>query len=198
MGLGATSTGEQSSKNLQGQLSDATSDVSSRETELKKAEMSEKHLRKEIKDDIIANGWNDEVGSFTTAYDGTDIDASVLAIGLFGMLEHDDPRYIATVHAVESSLRSGDTVYRYKHEDGLPGEEGGFNLMTSWLIDAKVQIGDLGSARELFRAYVDLAGPTGLITEEVDPATGRALGNHPQAYSHLGLISNALHLAAHA
>ncbi len=114
------------------------------------------------------------------------------------MLEHDDPRYVATVHAVESSLRSGDTVYRYKHEDGLPGEEGGFNLMTSWLIDAKVQIGDLGSARELFRAYVDLAGPTGLITEEVDPATGRALGNHPQAYSHLGLISNALHLAAHA
>ncbi len=110
--------------------------------------------------------------------------------------EHDDPRYIATVHAVESSLRSGDTVYRYKHEDGLPGEEGGFNLMTSWLIDAKVQIGDLGSARELFRAYVDLAGPTGLITEEVDPATGRALGNHPQAYSHLGLISGTLHLAA--
>ena len=156
------------------------------------------NLREAIKDDIIANGWNDEVGSFTTAYDGTDIDASVLAIGLFGMLEHDDPRYIATVHAVESSLRSGDTVYRYKHEDGLPGEEGGFNLMTSWLIDAKVQIGDLGSARELFRAYVDLAGPTGLITEEVDPVTGRALGNHPQAYSHLGLISNALHLAAHA
>ena len=67
--------------------------------------------------------------------------------------------------------------------------------MTSWLIDAKIQIGDLGSARELFRAYVDL-GPTGLIAEEVDPATGRALGNHPQAYSHLGLISNALHLAA--
>ena len=60
-----------------------------------------------------------------------------------------------------------------------------------WLIDAKIQIGDLGSARELFRAYVDLAGPTGLIAEEVDPATGRALGNHPQAYSHLGLISNA-------
>ena len=97
------------------------------------------NLREEIKDDIIANGWNDEVGSFTTAYDGTDIDASVLAIGLFGMLEHDDPRYIATVHAVESSLRTGDTVYRYKHEDGLPGEEGGFNLMTSWLIDAKIR-----------------------------------------------------------
>lgn len=154
------------------------------------------NLREQIKDDIIANGWNDEVGSFTTAYDGTDIDASVLAIGLFGMLDADDARYVATVNAVETWLRTGDTVYRYKHEDGLPGEEGGFNLMTSWLIDAKIQIGDLDSARQLFRAYVDLAGPTGLIAEEVDPATGRALGNHPQAYSHLGLISNALNLAA--
>ena len=154
-------------------------------------------LRDDIKADIIANGWNEERNSFTTAYDGTDLDASVLAIGLFGMLENDDPRYVATVHAVESSLRTGDTVYRYKHEDGLPGEEGGFNLMTSWLIDAKIQIGDLGSARELFRAYIELAGPTGLIAEEVDPATGRALGNHPQAYSTSG-SSRTLHLAAHA
>ncbi|MEM9202002.1 MAG: trehalose-phosphatase [Actinomycetota bacterium] len=152
-------------------------------------------LRDEIKADIIANGWNDELNSFTTAYDGTDLDASVLAVGLFGMLDPDDPRVAGTVAAVEAWLRTGDTVYRYKHEDGLPGEEGGFNLMTSWLIDAKVQIGDLDSAKQLFAAYVDLAGPTGLIAEEVDPANGRALGNHPQAYSHLGLISNALSLA---
>ena len=152
-------------------------------------------LRDAIKTDIITNGWSDDLDSFTTAYDGTDLDASVLAIGLFGMLEPDDPRYAATVAAVESWLRAGDTVYRYKHEDGLPGEEGGFNLMTSWLIDAKVQIGDLESAKQLFAAYVDLAGPTGLLAEEVDPDTGRALGNHPQAYSHLGLISNALSLA---
>ncbi|MEM8708814.1 MAG: bifunctional trehalose-phosphatase/glycoside hydrolase family 15 protein, partial [Actinomycetota bacterium] len=156
------------------------------------------NLREQIKDDIITNGWNDEINSFTTAYDGTDLDASVLAVGLFGMIDADDPRYAATVRAVETWLRTGDTVYRYKHEDGLPGEEGGFNLMTSWLIDAKIQIGDLDSARQLFRAYVDLAGPTGLIAEEVDPANGRALGNHPQAYSHLGLISNALNLSAHA
>lgn len=152
-------------------------------------------LRDDIKADIIANGWNEERNSFTTAYDGTDLDASVLAIGLFGMLDADDPRVAGTVTAVEASLRNGDTVYRYKHEDGLPGEEGGFNLMTSWLIDAKVQIGDIDGARQLFAAYRNLAGPTGLLSEEVDPANGRALGNHPQAYSHLGLISNALNLA---
>ncbi len=152
-------------------------------------------LRDQIEKDILTNGWNDEVGSFTTAYDGTDLDASVLAVGLFGLLDPDDPRFAATVSAVETWLRTGDTVYRYKHEDGLPGEEGGFNLMTSWLIDAKILIGDIDGARQLFAAYIDLAGPTGLLAEEVDPATGRALGNHPQAYSHLGLINNALNLS---
>jgi len=152
-------------------------------------------LRDQIKNDVLANGWNDTVGYFTTAYDGTDIDASVLAIGLFGMIESDDPRFAATVAAVEAWLRTGDTVYRYKHEDGLPGEEGGFNLMTSWLIDAKILIGDLDGARSLFAGYVELAGQTGLIPEEVDPHTGRGLGNHPQAYSHLGLINNACNLA---
>ena len=151
-------------------------------------------LRDEIAADILDKAWKPEVGSFTTAYDGTDLDASVLAVGLFGLIAPDDPRFAATVEAVETWLRNGDTVYRYKHEDGLPGEEGGFNLMTSWLIDAKLLIGDLDSARQLFRAYVDLAGPTGLLAEEVDPVSGRALGNHPQAYSHLGLITNALHL----
>ena len=153
-------------------------------------------LREQIEKDVLTNGWNDDVDSFTTAYDGTDLDASVLAVGLFGLVEADDPRFAATVSAVETWLRTGDTVYRYKHEDGLPGEEGGFNLMTSWLIDSKILIGDIEGAEQLFAAYTDLAGATGLLAEEVDPATGRALGNHPQAYTHLGLINNALNLDA--
>jgi trehalose-phosphatase len=152
-------------------------------------------LKDRIADDILANGWDDEAGYFTTAYDGTDIDASVLSIGLFGLVEPDDPRFASTIAAVETWLRTGDTVYRYKHEDGLPGDEGGFNLMTSWLIDAKILTGDLDGARHLFARYLELAGPTGLIPEEVDPHTGRGLGNHPQAYSHLGLINNACNLA---
>ncbi|MEQ8840029.1 MAG: trehalose-phosphatase [Acidimicrobiales bacterium] len=152
-------------------------------------------LRQRIEKDVLTNGWNEEVGYFTTAYDGTDIDASVLAVGLFGLVEADDPRFASTVGAVETWLRDGDTVYRYKHEDGLPGEEGGFNLMTSWLIDAKILTGDLDEAHHLFDRYLELAGQTGLIPEEVDPRTGRGLGNHPQAYSHLGLINNACNLA---
>ena len=152
-------------------------------------------LRQRIRDDIMTNAWNEEAGTFTTAYDGADLDASVLTIGLCGLLERDDPRLAATVAAVEKSLRHNQAVYRYKHEDGLPGAEGGFNLTTSWLIDAKILTGDLDDARSLFESYLSLAGPTGLIPEEVDPETGAGLGNHPQAYSHLGLINNACNLA---
>lgn len=152
-------------------------------------------LRKRIRDDIMAEAWKEDAGTFTTAYDGTDLDASVLTIGLSGLVEPDDARLAATVAAVEKSLRHNQTVYRYTHEDGLPGAEGGFNLTTSRLIDAKILTGDLDDAWSLFESYLSLAGPTGLIPEEVDPETGAGLGNHPQAYSHLGLINNACNLA---
>ncbi len=152
-------------------------------------------LRDQIKKDILTNAWHDELRYFKTAYDGNDLDASVLAVGLFGLIDADDPRFASTVEAVETWLRTGDTLYRYTHEDGLPGEEGGFNLMTSWLIDAKLLIGDIDGAQQLFAAYLEQAGPTGLLAEETDPVSGRALGNHPQAYSHLGLITNALNLS---
>jgi GH15 family glucan-1,4-alpha-glucosidase len=86
-------------------------------------------------------------------------------------------------------------VRRYLDDDGLPGTEGGFHLMTSWLIDAYHLSGRDDDARELFEALVKATGATGLLSEEYDPETHRSLGNHPQAYSHLGLINNALNLA---
>ena len=153
-------------------------------------------LRDQIRDDILARGWKDDVGAFTAAYDGTDVDASVLVIGLSGLVEPSDDRFLGTVGAVERELREGDTVFRYRGDDGLPGTEGGFHLMTSWLVDAYLVTGRVDEARDLFAGLVASAGQTGLLSEEVDPATGRSLGNHPQAYSHLGLIHNALNLAA--
>jgi GH15 family glucan-1,4-alpha-glucosidase len=151
-------------------------------------------LRSRIADDLLAKGWKEEVGSFTAAYDGTDLDASTLAVGLWGLLEPGDARFTGTVAGVENALRAGPTVYRYHHDDGLPGQEGGFHLMTSWLIDAYLLVGRTRDARDLFADLVDRVGTTGLLSEEYDPEAGRALGNHPQAYSHLGLINNALNL----
>ena len=115
---------------------------------------------------------------------------------MWGLVDPTDNRFAGTVEQVESALRSGPTVYRYHYDDGLPGQEGGFHLMTSWLIDAYLLVGRTDDARALFTDLVARVGTTGLLSEEYDPTTDRALGNHPQAYSHLGLINNALNLEA--
>ncbi len=150
-------------------------------------------LRDNIAQYVLSEGWNDKVGAFTTA--GDDLDASVLAIGLFGLVNPEDPRFVATVNKIEETLKHHDSVYRYHHQDGVEGSEGAFNLMTSWLIDAKILIGETVEARKLFDALIAQAAPTGLLPEEVDPVTKEGLGNHPQAYSHLGLINNAFNLS---
>jgi trehalose 6-phosphate phosphatase len=145
-------------------------------------------LRDTIANDVLTRGWNAEVRSFTTAYDGTDLDAATLLIGMVGLLDPTDERFHATVTATEAELRSGSTVYRYHRDDGLPGDEGGFHLCAAWMIEAYLLTGRRTEAEDLFAQIVDAAGPTGLLPEEYDPIAERSLGNHPQAYSHLGLI----------
>ncbi len=154
-----------------------------------------KELRERIAADVLANGWKPAVNSFTATYEENQPDAATLHVGLSGLLAPNDPRFVATAETVERALRTGPTVYRYKYDDGLPGTEGGFLLCTSWLIEAYALIGRRKDAEDLFALYVDLAGPTGLLAEEYDPNDQRALGNHPQAYSHLGLINAAVRLS---
>jgi GH15 family glucan-1,4-alpha-glucosidase len=149
-------------------------------------------LRELIAADVIGRGWHDAVGAYTTAYDAPDMDAAALWVGLSGLLADDDPRFLATVLKIESELRSGPVVHRYHWDDGLPGREGGFHLCTSWLIEAYLRTGRRDDAEELFSQMLNTTGPTGLLPEEYDPVTERSLGNHPQAYSHLGLIRCAL------
>ncbi|WP_068279278.1 trehalose-phosphatase [Aldersonia kunmingensis] len=145
-------------------------------------------LRDQIAAEVLEKGWNGEVESFTAAYDGSDLDAATLHIGLSGLISADDPRFVSTVLATEAELRSGSTVYRYHHDDGLPGGEGGFHLCAAWLVEAYLLIGRRSDAEALFTQLVNAAGPTGLLSEEYDPVAERSLGNHPQAYSHLGLL----------
>ena len=151
-------------------------------------------LADEIAADVLEKGWDPGVGSFVGAYGHTYPDAAVLTAGLAGLVEPDDPRWLGTIDTVERELRVGPTVYRYRTDDGLPGDEGGFNLCTCWLIEAYAISGRHDEARALLDDYVALAGPTGLLSEEHDPDNNVALGNHPQAYSHLGLINAAFRL----
>ncbi|PBC53998.1 trehalose-phosphatase [Rhodococcus sp. ACPA1] len=152
-------------------------------------------LRDKIAEEVREKGWKDEVRSYTAAYDGTDLDAATLYIGLSGLIDPSDEKFAATVTATEAELRSGSTVYRYHHDDGLPGTEGGFHLCAAWLVEAYLLIGQRSQAEALFAQLVDAAGPTGLLSEEYDPVAERSLGNHPQAYSHLGLLRCAQLLA---
>ncbi|MBY6537398.1 trehalose-phosphatase [Rhodococcus sp. BP-349] len=152
-------------------------------------------LRDVIRRQVLDKGWSDEAQSFTAAYGGTDLDAATLHIGLSGLVDPSDPRFAATVTATEAELRSGATVYRYHHDDGLPGGEGGFHLCAAWLVEAYLLIGQRLPAEALFTQLVAAAGPTGLLSEEYDPVAERSLGNHPQAYSHLGLLRCAQLLA---
>jgi trehalose-phosphatase len=153
-------------------------------------------LRQKIADEVLARGWNEKEQAFCSAYGKSEIDSAALSVALSGLLPPSDPRFVSTVGAVERELRDGPTVYRYRYEDGLPGIEGGFNICTSWLIESYVLLGRRADAEELFAQYLALAGPTGLIAEEYDPGTQLALGNVPQAYSHIGLINAALRLAS--
>ena len=152
-------------------------------------------LRDQIAADILANAWNEKAGAFTAAYEGEDLDAAALTIGLTGLVECTDPRFLATIGAIEGQLRMGPTVFRYLADDGLPGREGGFFICTSWLVDALWKAGRQADAEELFESMIELAGPEGLLPEQYDPLLRRTLGNHPQAYSHIGLIENALTLS---
>lgn len=151
-------------------------------------------LREAIGADVLANGWDPHIGAFTAAYGEDALDASVLAVGLTGLIDPRDDRFVRTVEAIEKGLRRGPTVYRYLCDDGLAGEEGGWLICTAWLIESMVKCGRSDDARSLFDQMCACAGPTGLLAEEFDPPTGMALGNFPQAYSHLGVINAALAL----
>jgi GH15 family glucan-1,4-alpha-glucosidase len=129
---------------------------------------------------------------------GTDaLDASVLLIPLVRFLPPEDPRVRATVLAVADELTVDGMVLRYRTDetdDGLSGEEGTFTICSFWLVSALCEIGELDRARELCEKLLSYASPLQLYAEEIDPRSGRHLGNFPQAFSHLALINAVMHV----
>jgi GH15 family glucan-1,4-alpha-glucosidase len=150
----------------------------------------------EIKDDILENGV-DERGVFTQHYDTDALDASVLLMVLTRFLPADDERIRKTVLAIADELTEDGLVLRYRTDetdDGLSGAEGTFTICSFWLVSALVEIGELDRARDLCEKMLSYASPLGLYAEEIDPRTGRHLGNFPQAFTHLALINAVMHV----
>ena len=153
-------------------------------------------LRQTIAEDILEKAWHKNSNAYTAAYGADDLDAASLMIGLMGLVDCTDSRFMATIDAIDKRLRMGPTVFRYLADDGLPGREGGFFICASWLVDSFYKAGRRDEAESLFESMIELAGPEGLLPEQYDPLLQRTLGNHPQAYSHIGLIENALTLSS--
>jgi alpha,alpha-trehalase len=150
----------------------------------------------EIKADILEHGV-DERGVLRQHYETDALDASTLLAAIFGFLPAGDPRLHATVLAVADELTENEFVLRYRTEetdDGLSGKEGSFVICSFWLVSALAIVGETQRARDLMERLVQTASPLGLFAEEFDVATGRHLGNFPQAFSHLALVEAAARL----
>jgi alpha,alpha-trehalase len=127
------------------------------------------------------------------------VDASLLALPLRRVLRADDPRMVATTAAIVERLGVGEgLLLRYRPSespDGLPEPEGAFLLCSFWLVDNLALQGRLDEAMALYDELCAYAGPLGLLPEQIDPQSGAFLGNYPQAFSHVGLISSGVTLA---
>ena len=154
-------------------------------------------VAREIHEDVCANGIDEERGVFTQHYDTKALDASLLLLPLVRFLPPHDVRVRNTVHAIAEELTEDGLVLRYRTEetdDGLSGLEGSFTICSFWLVSALAELGDVQSARDLCEKLLSYASPQLLYAEEIDPNTGRHLGNFPQAFTHLALINAVVHV----
>jgi GH15 family glucan-1,4-alpha-glucosidase len=152
-------------------------------------------VRDQIRADILTHGYNTTIGAFTQSYGDLSLDASSLLLPLVGFIPPDDPRMRSTVdRTIEQLTDERGFVYRYRSDDGLEGSEGTFIICTFWLVDNLAMQGRVDEARSLFERLLKYAGRLGLFSEEIDSKSGVALGNYPQAYTHIALINSAYNL----
>jgi GH15 family glucan-1,4-alpha-glucosidase len=150
----------------------------------------------EIHADVLAHAV-DGKGRLTQSYGGQGLDAALLTLPFVRFLPPDDPRLRDTVLAIADELTDDGLVIRYRTDltdDGLRGDEGSFLACSFWLVSALVEIGETARAVALCERLLATASSLGLYAEELDPSTGRHLGNFPQALAHLALINAVLHV----
>lgn len=155
-------------------------------------------MRDAVHREVCEKGYDPERSTFTQSYGSAELDAATLLIPRVGFLPATDPRVIGTIDAVRRELSEDGLIRRYTVADGvdgLPGSEGAFLACSFWLADALHLAGRHKDAGALFERLLALRNDVGLLAEEYDPATGRQLGNFPQAFSHIGLVGTALTLA---
>ncbi len=151
-----------------------------------------------IRNSILGESWVADRNTLTEHIGGGGLDASLLTLPLRGVIPADHPKMVATTQAVMDRLGAGDgLIYRYlpdESPDGLPGHEGAFLLCSFWYVDNLAKQGRIDEALELYNSLCSRANPAGLLPEQIDPPSGRFLGNFPQAFSHVGVISSGVNI----
>ncbi len=153
--------------------------------------------RGEVEAMVLSQGFDAKMNSFTQSFGSTSLDASLLLIPMVGFLPAEDSRVQGTLAALERELLVDGFMLRYRTEDGtdgLSGREGAFLACTFWLADAYVLSGRRHDAEVLFERLLGLCNDVGLLSEEYDSKAGRLVGNFPQAFSHVALVSTAMNL----
>jgi GH15 family glucan-1,4-alpha-glucosidase len=152
--------------------------------------------RDEIRDAVLERGWSEQKQAFAQSFDSDELDAAQLLMPILGFLPATDERMRSTIEAIASELTEDGLVLRYRNDeglnaDGLTGEEGTFVICSFWLVSCLAKAGELDRAEALFEQLAGYANELGLLAEEIDTANGEQLGNFPQAFSHIGLITAA-------
>ena len=152
--------------------------------------------RDAIYEEIMTRGWNPQRKAFVQSYGSDTLDASNLFMPLSFFISPRDPRMLSTLDATMNELVSDSLVYRYNVKatsDGLRGEEGSFSICSFWFVEALARAGRVEEARLIFERMLGYANHLGLYAEEIG-SSGESLGNFPQAFTHLALISAAYNL----
>jgi GH15 family glucan-1,4-alpha-glucosidase len=144
---------------------------------------------------ILEAAWSEQRRAFVESFGGKDLDASVLLMAEVGFLDARDPRFVSTVEALERTLGDGPFMRRYEAADDFGLPQTAFNVCAFWRVDALARIGRREQAREHFEALLAHRNPLGLLSEDIDPRTGRLWGNFPQTYSMVGIVNGAMQLS---
>jgi GH15 family glucan-1,4-alpha-glucosidase len=144
---------------------------------------------------ICERAWSEKRGSFVATFGGEGLDASLLLLAELGFLPAAEPRYRATLAAVERELKKGDFMFRYTEPDDFGAPQNAFLVCSFWFVDALAAVGRRDEARALFQRLLDCRNRHGLLAEHVDPATRELWGNFPQTYSMVGLVNSATRLS---
>jgi GH15 family glucan-1,4-alpha-glucosidase len=152
--------------------------------------------RDELRERIDSQGFDKQRGTYTQVLGGRDVDAALLLLPTVEYFDWSDERMLGTIAAVREDLGAGDgLLYRYRRDDGLPGQEGAFLCCSFWLVECLARAGDPTEARHVFDQVLARANDLSLFSEEIDPASGELLGNFPQGLTHLAHIDAAVALA---